>query len=232
MFDADMFNETMPRDHIRKSPSLGLLLSSMANVLRKSSWDIVDEANPTALYAQQTIALRLPDYIKPPSKDLDSGTLEYLRSNGAFDLPSEEAQRSLLRAYIMGVHYSMPCVNVHQLSRAQRSAPSEKATVSLLLYQAVMFAGAMYATQSVLEDMGYTSRPAALRELFRRAKVSSSWPALLRAMETKGIRSFYIAWSLTKKQPVLSRPCCCSLSDHLLPPSSRARLAGYNWPSI
>jgi hypothetical protein len=56
--------------------------------------------------------------------------------------------------------------------RAQASPLTEKSTVSLTLYQAIMFAGAMYAKQEILKGMGYSSRPAAIKDLFRRAKAS------------------------------------------------------------
>jgi hypothetical protein len=231
MHDDESFDEAMSHDHGRQPHSLARLLSSMADVLRKSSWELVCEASSTDLHAQQTIAQCLPDFIKPPSNDVGSGSLDYLQASGAFDLPLEAAQRSLLRAYLLGVHYSMPCVDVHQLLRAQRKPSEGKDTISLVLYQAVMFAGAMYVEQSVLENMGYTSRQVALRELFRRAKARSSVSLASITTHTNTSRSFSIVWSLTKTQPVLSRHCCCSLFDRLLPPSSKHPLAGYSSPS-
>ncbi|KAK0389175.1 hypothetical protein NLU13_2750 [Sarocladium strictum] len=155
----------------RQPHSLGQLLSSMAGVLRKSSWDADHTPSPEAVQARESIVKALPKFITPPPVDLDLDSLRHLRSSRAFQLPSSASQCELLRAYARGVHYSMPCVDLHDVIRAQSSRSGSRGSISLVLYQSLMFAGAMYVKSKVLKDMGYASRPAALKDLYRRAKL-------------------------------------------------------------
>lgn len=97
--------------------------------------------------------------------------LTYLSVKGALTLPSAPLQKALTRSYFEYVHPFMPILDIEQfLESVGSNGKGEQ--VSLLLYQAIMFAGAAYVDVGDLEMGGFSSRKHAREELFHRARVS------------------------------------------------------------
>lgn len=119
----------------------------------------------------------LPAIFAPYPSYLDDTDRSYLHRAGAFCIPSESLQLALLRAYIEFVHPSMPILDLEDFLSLvkygeQPHSTGQKQQLSFLLFQAVMFAGAEFASLRALISAGFATREAARNVLFGRVKVS------------------------------------------------------------
>jgi hypothetical protein len=67
--------------------------------------------------------------------------VEYLTRKGAFTLPEEPLRGELLKSHFNFVHPYMPLLNRKEFLKSVGSEAGSMGKVSLLLFQAVMFAG-------------------------------------------------------------------------------------------
>ncbi|KAI1618989.1 transcriptional regulatory protein [Exophiala viscosa] len=114
--------------------------------------------------------IALPPFIKPISPRLASEDLEYLQKKGAFIVPEPGLRNELLRCYVQYVHPYLPLIDLQDfLGTVQKDQPTD--TVSLLLFQAVMFAATAYIDMRYLVAQGYMTRKAARKSFFQRVKL-------------------------------------------------------------
>ncbi|EGO61284.1 hypothetical protein NEUTE1DRAFT_120290 [Neurospora tetrasperma FGSC 2508] len=117
----------------------------------------------------RTVSPNLPNFFKPlPPKD--AVDVQYMMAKGAFTIPSPEVQNAMLKAYIEYVHPYMPLLELRQFLTAIHSN-GQSGQISLVLYQAVMFAGSNFVDQKYLDAAGLGSRRNARKELFMRTRV-------------------------------------------------------------
>lgn len=131
--------------------------------------------------------MNLPSYVTKAPEGMAIETLAGIAANGAFILPPVNIQNALLKCYTQYVHPNMPFLDLGELLEAAVLRCHGRQT-SMLLLQAVLFAGAIFVEPVYLHLLGYTSRTAALRDLFGRAKLLYEF-----GFETKKI---YIVQSL------------------------------------
>lgn len=112
----------------------------------------------------------LPDYIQPlPCKFLTED-IDYLERKGALTIPSDSLRNELLKSYIQYVHTYMPLLDLDDFLRViMRNDASRR--LSLLLFQAVMFAGTAFVDIKHLQAAGFGSRKAARKAFFQKARV-------------------------------------------------------------
>ncbi|KAL2837828.1 fungal-specific transcription factor domain-containing protein [Aspergillus pseudodeflectus] len=114
----------------------------------------------------------LPSYIKRPSTMLDIIDLQYLQGTDALNVPTGILRDELLKSYIRFVHPHMPIVDLANFVQAVKGSESICASdqLSLLLFQAVMFAGSLFIDLKYLLAAGYCSRKVARDHFFHRAQ--------------------------------------------------------------
>ena len=119
-----------------------------------------------------TTPIRLPRYVRPLPARIMAEDIEYLASKGALAVPETQLRNELLRAYVQYVHPFMPLLDLKEFLW-----PLEKndgsAHVSLLLFQAVMFAATAFVDMRFLNTQGFDNRKSARKLFFQRARVSS-----------------------------------------------------------
>lgn len=111
-------------------------------------------------------------YIKPLPGWLSSDDHDYLLRKEALTIPTDPLRTQLLQGFIEYVYVYMPLLDLNELLQAidlegKDSAPR----ISILLFQAIMFAGAAFVDMEHLRAGGYRTRRAARQELFDRVKV-------------------------------------------------------------
>jgi Fungal specific transcription factor domain/Fungal Zn(2)-Cys(6) binuclear cluster domain len=112
----------------------------------------------------------LPRYVRPVPQSIMSEDLAYLHQRGAFMVPDTSLRNELLRCYAQYVHPFLPLLDLQDfLASVEKNDPKD--TLSLLLFQAVMFAGTGFIDMRYLLAQGYDSRKAARRAFFQRAKL-------------------------------------------------------------
>ncbi|KAJ5675234.1 uncharacterized protein N7477_005168 [Penicillium maclennaniae] len=114
----------------------------------------------------------IPAFIKPLPGWLSSKDLDYLHRKGALTIPSNPLRGQLLQRFIEYIYPFMPLLDLKELLQAIELEGKESAPrVSILLFQAIMFAGAAFVDMAHFKAAGYTVRRAARREFFERVKL-------------------------------------------------------------
>jgi hypothetical protein len=114
---------------------------------------------------------KLPDYLKPLPARMTSLDIDFLYAKGALTLPGPVVRNALLQAFLEYVHPYMPLVELQDLLRIIHEGNGESGQISLLLFQAIMFAGTAFVDMEFLRLAGYAHRKAARKAFFQRARV-------------------------------------------------------------
>ncbi len=132
-------------------------------------WPHLADAEPS-LHEHEGRQTQLPSYIAPLPPDLDPDIIQFLHRKGALSLPTPTMRDELMRVYVCYVHPFLPLLDLGAFIKAVASE-DETCKISLILFQAVMFAGASFVDMSCLESEGFQDRKQACRALFRRLRV-------------------------------------------------------------
>lgn len=112
----------------------------------------------------------LPKYLTGIPDRIQAEDIDYLQRKGAFLIPETPLRNELLRCYVQHVHPYTPLLELQDfLGAIQKNDGSS--IISLLLFQAVMFAATAYIDMRYLTAQGYESRKAARKAFFQRIKL-------------------------------------------------------------
>ncbi|EEH10564.1 fungal specific transcription factor domain-containing protein [Histoplasma capsulatum G186AR] len=111
----------------------------------------------------------LPRFIKQSRVDLEINDLNYLQKKGAFEIPHFAFRNALLKSFVNYVHVYMPFLDLKDFLQTIYENTGRK-RISLLLFQAVMFAGTAFVNMKHLRMAGYESRRAARKAFFQRVR--------------------------------------------------------------
>jgi hypothetical protein len=114
-----------------------------------------------------------PRFLKALPSHLPPEDIDYLNSKGALTIPDPPLRNELLRAYVKWVCHFMPLLDLHGFLRAVAENDPD-ANLSLLLFQAVMFAGTAFVDVEHLQAAGSATRMEARRAFFLRVRVSAN----------------------------------------------------------
>ncbi|KAF5863412.1 hypothetical protein ETB97_010170 [Aspergillus alliaceus] len=112
----------------------------------------------------------LPDYIRGLPPRLQKEDIDYLAMKGALTVPDVPLRNELLKAYIHYVHTYMPLLDLEDFLQTIVQNDGIR-RMSLLLFQAVMFAGTAFVDLKHLQAAGYSSRKVARKAFFQRARL-------------------------------------------------------------
>ncbi|KAJ0419715.1 fungal-specific transcription factor domain-containing protein [Aspergillus carlsbadensis] len=129
----------------------------------------------------------VPQYIKHLPPHITGDDVEYLAKKDALTIPDDSLRNALLMQYIRAVHPLMPILELDDfMTPILRDDGMHQ--VSLLLFQAVMFAGVGFVELEMLRAHGYTCRRSARKHFFRRVRLlygldcEADRPALVQAL--------------------------------------------------
>ncbi|KAJ5286876.1 hypothetical protein N7478_002562 [Penicillium angulare] len=112
----------------------------------------------------------LPDYIRGLPARFQKEDIDYLGAKGALTIPDVTLRNELLKAYIHYVHSYMPLLDLEEfLQTIVQNDGIHR--ISLLLFQAVMFAGMAFVDMKHLQAAGYQTRKIARKIFFQRARL-------------------------------------------------------------
>ncbi|KAL1910194.1 hypothetical protein Sste5344_003808 [Sporothrix stenoceras] len=114
---------------------------------------------------------QLPAYIKRLPSYITPRDLEYLADKDALTIPDDEFRDELLRTYVKIVYCFVPALDFTDFLDPIINGGDIKHPVSLLLFQAVMFASVVFVDSSLLESRGFASRKAARKIFFNRVRL-------------------------------------------------------------
>lgn len=113
--------------------------------------------------------LNLAPFIRRPKLTKFGVDLSYLKAKGANLMLNARIQNVLIRGYIEYVHPYMPLVDLHEFIAG---LCGEGPQISLLLYNAIAFAGSAFVDATELKAAGFPGRREARKILFTRTRVS------------------------------------------------------------
>ncbi|KIV93029.1 hypothetical protein PV10_04274 [Exophiala mesophila] len=117
-----------------------------------------EEPTPSQV-ADLTPPSTLPAFIKPLPNHLEPCDIAYLTSKGALKLPSAKFQEEIVKCYVFYVHPFLPVVDLVQLLGAlYRPSTFQRGKISILLYQAIMFAGVSFIDPANVKDLGFAAK--------------------------------------------------------------------------
>ncbi|KAL6248608.1 hypothetical protein RBB50_004863 [Rhinocladiella similis] len=128
--------------------------------------------SPTSTIISDQWQTTLPAYITPLSSDISPDDLDFLRSKGAFDIPDAPTRDLLLQAYMQWVHPFTPMLDLEGILTAVFSN-GRKRTVSLLVFQSLLFAATMFLGNKLEQ----ASRKSVRRICFDRARLLHDFDA-------------------------------------------------------
>ncbi|KAK4891048.1 hypothetical protein LTR27_010255 [Elasticomyces elasticus] len=115
------------------------------------------------------LGLQAEASLKPCPPNMDLEDFAFLGAKGAMTVPGGKLLSELLASYVQFVHPYMPVVDLEDLMGAVYSGDDAK-EISLMLFQAIMFAGSAFVDLELLKNEGYTNRRDARRKMFRKVK--------------------------------------------------------------
>lgn len=128
----------------------------------------------------------VPSYIDLRLINPSKADISYLQDKGCFSLPQKDIVDDLLKCYFDYVHPRIPFLDEQEfwetyLDQSRDSLQSRHSDgrrgISLLLFQAVLFAATTCASPSLLRRAGYSSRLDARRDAFSKVRALYSFDA-------------------------------------------------------
>lgn len=127
--------------------------------------------NPSDHYQSPTSThAPLPAFIAPLSSRILSEDLDFLAQKGALTVPEPDLRVEILRGYLFSVHPFMPMLDFRTFVHAVLN-DREDARISLLLFQAVMFAGLHSLQPDVIHRLGFKSVKQARKVFYDRVRL-------------------------------------------------------------
>jgi hypothetical protein len=121
---------------------------------------------------QKSPSGELPRFIKPLPAKIGPEEISYLEKKGALTVPRGTLRSEMLRAYVEFVHPYMPLLDLHDFLSVIDKSDGSNGKVSLILFQAVMFAGSAFVDMQHLHTAGYATRKEARKDFFQKTRVS------------------------------------------------------------
>lgn len=114
----------------------------------------------------------LPKYLKPLPAHLNFDDQAYLSAKGALTVPNEDVVDQIIHSYVQWHHPIMPIIDVEALQKSVVSDGSKGGKISLLILQAILYAGAAHVDLLWLKKAGYADRREARKAFYSKTRVS------------------------------------------------------------
>ncbi|KAF3931563.1 hypothetical protein ABW19_dt0208493 [Dactylella cylindrospora] len=135
-------------------------------------------SRPIRVPTYEILTKDLPSFIKPTPTRIAHDDVDYLVRKGATSIPLEPFRQELIDCYFEYVHPFMPLIEESEWKKTtarnwEGFDPSRHKDdrISLLLYQAVLFAGSAFAKMESLRAAGYSTRKSARKAFFMRTRL-------------------------------------------------------------
>lgn len=104
--------------------------------------------------------------------DLATEDMAFLQSKGALSLPSINFQNALLLSFFEFVYPYLPIINIDEFLHCVGQGDGTAGQISLLLFQAILFAGISHVEMEHICEAGFRTRKLAYKTFFQRVLVS------------------------------------------------------------
>lgn len=116
----------------------------------------------------------LPAYINPLPSKMTSADINYLWAKSALIIPAPPLRNALLQAFIEYVYPFMPVLELHKVLNIINDE-GKSGSMSLLLFQSIMFSGTAFVDMDSLRRAGFQTRKGARKAYFQKARVRAEF---------------------------------------------------------
>jgi hypothetical protein len=128
----------------------------------------------------QSTSIPLPTFIKELPLSMKSDDVQYLWTKGAFSIPEVSFRNKLIQGFVEHIYPSLPLIHLHEFLRTISKEDLVKEKISLVLFQAILFAGTAFVDLSYLQAAGYSTRREARKAFYQKVRVrSTGHPSML-----------------------------------------------------
>lgn len=120
----------------------------------------------------KSASIPIPAFIKELPSSIPLDDIQYLWTTGALSIPDVAFRNKLIQSFVEHVYPSLPLIHLHEFLRTISNEDQEEEKLSLLLFQAILFAGTMFVDLPSLHAAGYSSRREARRAFHQKVKVN------------------------------------------------------------
>lgn len=113
----------------------------------------------------------LPDFVKPFPERIGPDEVQYLHAKSALSIPDRELRTALLQGYVDFVYPFMPTIDLNDFLGIVEYEDGAFGKVSLLVFQAIMFAGSAFVDMSYLKRAGFQRRQDARKAFYTKARL-------------------------------------------------------------
>jgi len=165
------FDEDVDRARGDQQPVANDAVTSGSDHTPYAAHDELETGTSTLSQYQSPLAKGpLPAFIVPLSSRVSSEDVDFLAQKGALTVPEPDLCVEILRGYLFSVHPFMPMLDSKTFIDAVVNNREEE-RISLLLFQAVMFAGLHSLALDVIHRLGFRSVKQARKVFFDRVKL-------------------------------------------------------------
>ena len=126
---------------------------------------------PSTNTTPDSTAPPVPDFVKPFPDKIGPDEAHYLSAKGALSIPDPELKTALLQAYVDFVYPFMPTIDLNEFLGIVQREDGVYGKVSLLVFQAIMFAGSTFVDMAHLRRAGFHRRQEARKFFYQKARL-------------------------------------------------------------
>lgn len=128
-------------------------------------------AEVSRLVAEPAPVRHIPLWAKDFAPRVGQDDIAFLEKKKALEIPNISLRNELLRCFVEFVYPYMPLFDLGDFLQAIEAGDGSKGKISLVVFQAVMFAGVAMVDIVHLRRAGYASRREARKGFYQRARV-------------------------------------------------------------
>ncbi len=144
----------------------------------------------------QSVTVPLPTFVKPLPDSLAQDDIQYLWMKGALSIPDLAFRKELAQCYVDHVHCSLPLVALDDLLQIMGKDDEKLEKMSLIVFQAIMFAGIAFVDLISLQLAGFATRREARKSFYQKVRVSIDRYYTTSRTGADSILSFYTSLML------------------------------------
>jgi hypothetical protein len=122
----------------------------------------------------QSTSIPLPAFVKELPRSMRPDDVQYLWTKGAFSIPDVAFRNKLIQGFVDHVYPSLPLIHLHRFLRTISKENHTNEKISLVLFQAILFAGTAFVDLAYLKAAGYSTRREARKAFYQKVRVSST----------------------------------------------------------
>ncbi|KAI7762207.1 hypothetical protein LZL87_006602 [Fusarium oxysporum] len=157
--------------------------------------------------------------------------LNYMEAQGCLHVPSRPILDSFVEQYFRHHHPLLPLLNEGDFWEmySQKESTGPQATMSLLVFQAMLFASCNFVSLHIIKQLGFSSLRTARAEFYRRTKVGATTTHEFAPKLTENLQLLYDLGSETSSLPLAQ---AAILMMGWVPPSNTTLNPYKTWLSL